>query len=54
MRRPIATWALHSSSWAENDEALRSFDQALSLDPTLESVRDNRETLLEAMEENLE
>ncbi|MYC69347.1 MAG: tetratricopeptide repeat protein [Gemmatimonadetes bacterium] len=37
-----------------NDEALRSFDQALSLDPTLENVRANREALLEEMEENVE
>ena len=37
-----------------SDEALQSFDQALSLDPTLESVRDNRETLLEAMKGNVE
>ena len=37
-----------------SDEALRSFDQALSLDPTLESVRDNRDALLEAMGGNVE
>ena len=35
-----------------NDAALKSFDRALSLDPTLENARANRETLLEAMEEN--
>ena len=37
-----------------NDEALQRFDQALSLDPTLENVRANREALLEAMKENVE
>ena len=37
-----------------NDEALQCFDQALSLDPTLENVRANREALLEAMKENAE
>ena len=37
-----------------NDEALKSFDRALSLDPTLENARANREALLEAMEGNLE
>ena len=37
-----------------HDEALQHFDQALSLDPTLENARANREALLEAMEENLE
>ena len=37
-----------------SDEALESFDQALSLDPTRESARTNRETLLEAMEGNIE
>ena len=37
-----------------NDEALESFDHALSLDPTLESVQANRETVLKAMEENVE
>ena len=36
------------------DEALKSFDQALSLDPTLEDVRTNRETVLEMMEGNVE
>ena len=33
-----------------SDEALQHFDQALSLDPTLENVRNNRETVLKAME----
>ena len=33
-------------------EALRSFDQALSLDPTLEIARANREAVLKAMEGN--
>ena len=33
-----------------SDEALQHFDQALSLDPTLEYVRANREAVLEAME----
>ena len=37
-----------------NDEALKSFDQALTLDPTLESARANREAVLEAMEGNVE
>ena len=37
-----------------SDEALESFDQALSLDPTRESVRTNREAVLEAMEGNVE
>ena len=37
-----------------NDEALKSFDQALSLDPTLESARANREAVLEAMAGNVE
>ena len=37
-----------------NDEALQRFDQALALDPTLENVRANRETLLETMEGNVE
>jgi Flp pilus assembly protein TadD len=37
-----------------SDEALQRFDQALSLDPTLENVRANREALLEAMKENVE
>ena len=32
------------------DEALQRFDQALSLDPTLESARVNREAVLKAME----
>ena len=36
------------------DEALQSFDQALSLDPTLEDARTNREAMLEAMEGNVE
>ena len=36
------------------DEALKSFDQALSLDPTLEDVRTNREAVLEMMEGNVE
>ena len=35
-----------------SDEALRSFDQALSLDPTLEDARTNREAVLKAMEGN--
>ena len=35
-----------------NDEALKSFDRALSLDSTLENARANREALLEAMEGN--
>ena len=35
-----------------NDEALRSFDQALSRDPTLEDVRANREAVLKAIEGN--
>ena len=37
-----------------SDEALESFDQALSLDPTQESVRTNREAVLKAMERNIE
>ena len=37
-----------------NDEALKSFDQALTLDPTLESAWANREAVLEAMEGNVE
>ena len=37
-----------------SDEALQHFDQALSLNPTLENVRANRETVLEAMEGNVE
>ena len=37
-----------------NDEALQHFDQALALDPTLENVRANRETLLKTMEGNVE
>ena len=36
------------------DEALECFDQALSLDPTLEDVRTNREAVLEMMEGNVE
>ena len=35
-------------------EALRSFDQALSLNPTLETARTNREAVLEAMARNVE
>ena len=35
-----------------SDEALQHFDQALSLDPTLETVRTNREAVLEAMAGN--
>ena len=35
-----------------NDEALKSFDRALTLDPTLENARTNRAALLEAMEGN--
>ena len=42
------------SHLGRNDEALQCFDQALSLDPTLENVRANRESLLEAMKENVE
>ena len=34
------------------DEALQHFDQALSLDPTLENARTNREALLEELEGN--
>ena len=34
-----------------NDEALKSFDQALTLDPTLESARANREAVLERWKE---
>ena len=37
-----------------SDESLQHFDQALSLNPTLENVRANRETVLEAMEGNVE
>ena len=37
-----------------NDEALKSLDRALVLDPTLENVRVNRTALLKAMEGNLE
>ena len=37
-----------------NDEALQRFDQALSLDPTLENARANREALLETMAGNVE
>ena len=37
-----------------SDEALRSFDQALALDPNLDDARTNREALLEEMEENVE
>ena len=37
-----------------SDEALQRFDQALSLDPTLETVRANREAVLEVMEGNVE
>ena len=37
-----------------NDEALQRFDQALSLDPTLENVRANREALLETMKGDTE
>ena len=37
-----------------NDEALQRFDQALSLDPTLENVRANREAVLEAMKGSVE
>ena len=35
-----------------SDEALRSFDRALALDPTLENARANREVLLEEMKKN--
>ena len=35
-----------------SDEALQRFDHALSLDPTLENARTNREAVLEAMAEN--
>ena len=38
----------------KSDEALQHFDQALSLDPTLESARDNREAVLKAMKGNIE
>ena len=37
-----------------NDEALQHFDQALSLDPTLEEASTNREVVLKAMEGNVE
>ena len=37
-----------------SDEALQYFDQALSLDPTLESARANRRAVLEAIKENVE
>ena len=37
-----------------SDEALQHFDQALSLNPTLETVRANREAVLEAMKGNVE
>ena len=37
-----------------NDEALQRFDQAFSLDPTLENVRANREALLETMKGDTE
>ena len=37
-----------------NDEALKSLDRALVLDPTLENVRVNRTALLKAMEGNIE
>ena len=37
-----------------SDEALQSFDRALSLDPTLENPRANREAVLKAMEGNPE
>ena len=37
-----------------SNEALQSFDRALSLDPTLENPRANREAVLKAMEDNLE
>ena len=37
-----------------SDEALQCFDQALSLDPTLENARANREAVLEAMKGNAE
>ena len=37
-----------------SDEALQRFDQALSLDPTLEDARTNREAVLEAMRGNIE
>ena len=42
------------SGLGRHDEALQRFDQALSLDPTLENVRANREALLEALEGNVE
>ena len=34
------------------DDALQHFDQALSLDPTLENVRANREAVLKSMKGN--
>ncbi len=37
-----------------SNEALQSFDRALSLDPTLENARANREALLETIKENVE
>ena len=52
--------AIHSnigialSYLGRNDEALKSFDRALSLDPTLQNARTNRAALLKAMEGNPE
>ena len=37
-----------------SDEALQCFDQALSLDPTLEDARFKRKSILEAMEGSTE
>ena len=37
-----------------SDEALQRFDQALSLDPTLENARTNREAVLEVLKGNVE
>ena len=35
-----------------SDEALQSFDQALTLDPTIEEAQANREAVLEIMKGN--
>ena len=45
-QRPIANMGIALIFLGRNDEALQHFDQALALDPTLENVRANRETLL--------
>ena len=42
------------SHLGRSDEALRSFDRALSLDPALEDARANREAALEAMKRKVE